>query len=50
MYTLYSQLSVEEQQSELKYFHKNDHNNVINGELCVLCGMVLHNCLCSHTD
>ena len=50
MYTLYSQLSVEQQQSELKYFDVKHHNNVINGKLCVLCGMVLNNCLCNHID
>lgn len=50
MYTLYSQLTSEQQKQELKEFNKKHHQDVINGKLCILCGMVLHNCLCSHED
>jgi hypothetical protein len=50
MYTLYSQLTPEQQLKELKEFDPKHHQDVIEGHLCVLCGMALHNCLCTHED
>lgn len=50
MYTLYSNLSEEEQQKKLKSFDSKYHDLVKSDQLCILCGMALHNCLCSHED
>ena len=50
MYTLYEDLTEQQQVEELKEFEGCDHQAVIDGDICVLCGMVLYNCLCSHDE
>lgn len=50
MYTLYEDLTLEEQEQELKEFDEKHHQDVKDGILCVLCGMALHVCLCSHDN
>lgn len=50
MYTLYSDLSPEKQEKELKEFDPKDHKAVIDGQICVYCGMALHICLCTHEN
>ena len=50
MYTLYKDLSPEQQTKELKEFDKKYHIDIKDNKLCILCGMALHNCLCSHDN
>lgn len=50
MYTLYEDLTPEEQEKELKEFKEKYHDDVKKGKICVLCGAALHVCLCSHDD